>query len=99
MVIFVNGVVPSCDTAQQGYAVFKVLSNALSHSDKPIRVDFAHIPNVTSSFVNTAFIPLLDALPFDEIKRRVVVVGANRQIANMLRTRMSAHSQRKAVAA
>lgn len=42
----------------------------------------------TSSFVNAAFVPLLDFVSFVELKRRIKVVDSNRQINEMIRTRM-----------
>lgn len=98
MVISIKALVASGDTAAQGVAVYATIVEAMRRGGK-VTVDFEGIMNITSSFANTAFVPLLDEFSFGTIKARLVVRGANRQIANMLRDRMSKESERKNIAA
>lgn len=98
MVISIKALVASGDTAAQGSVVYDKLVKAM-RTGGIVTVDFDGIMNITSSFANTAFVPLLNEFSFDLIKARLVVRGANRQIANMLRDRMSKESARKSIAA
>lgn len=93
MVVLIAKVTGACDTSNQGRILHTCLLDALQ-AKQIITLDFQGISGVTSSFVNTAFIPLLDHMSFDQIKARLRILNANRQIANMIRDRMSIQSQR-----
>ncbi len=93
MVITVRAIVPACDTNLQGDAVRDAITRALS-SGGDIEVSFAGITSATTSFVNSAFVDLLNALSFDEIKRRIRVVHSTRQINDMIKNRLSHEAQR-----
>jgi hypothetical protein len=84
MVIIALDHVPHCYTTADGNALFLVLQSALSRADK-VALSFAGVGDVPSSFVNAALVPLLERLSFDEIKRRVVIRDANRQIGDMVK--------------
>ncbi|WP_076448113.1 STAS-like domain-containing protein [Roseivivax lentus] len=98
MVIVVKQIVSSCDTSSQGAEVYSKLRDSL-RMNVAFTVDFIDIPNVTSSFVNTAFVPLLTEFSFSEVKARMSVINANRQVASMLRDRMLKESKRMRLAA
>lgn len=98
MVISIKALVASGDTAAQGFVVYDKLFKAL-RTGVPVTVDFTGVMNITSSFANTAFVPLLDDFSFETIKAHLIVRGANRQIANMIRERMSKESAKKRLAA
>tara|TARA_R110000822_G_scaffold101546_1_gene227693 strand:- start:304 stop:603 length:300 start_codon:yes stop_codon:yes gene_type:complete len=93
VVVIVRDIVDACDTPLQGKTVFSQIVDSLTSGDN-VEIDFSGVLGMTSSFVNCAFIPLLDLLPFDHIKRQLNVVHANRQIVNMLRDRMMVHAER-----
>jgi len=93
MVVVIKDKVNSCDTAAQGAVVFSVLLDALNKGAQ-VTVDFRDVLNVTSSFVNVAFIPLLATHDFSTIRRLMVIVNANRQIANMIKQRMAIESEK-----
>lgn len=97
MVITVRAIVPACDTNQHGDAVRDAIERALT-SGGTVEISFAGITSATTSFVNSAFVDLLGALSFDEIKRRIRVVHSTRQINDMIRTRLSHEAQRALVA-
>jgi hypothetical protein len=94
MVVKVRDIVDACDTSTQGHAVFDQIASNLKAGRDTV-LDFNGMHGMTSSFVNCAFIPLLDFLPFDRIKQQLSLVGANRQIMNMLRDRMMIHAERR----
>tara|TARA_R110002012_G_scaffold296165_1_gene493308 strand:- start:2080 stop:2379 length:300 start_codon:yes stop_codon:yes gene_type:complete len=93
VVVNVRNAVDACDTATQGSAILSLIADRLKSGDE-VELDFSGVLGVTSSFVNCAFIPLLDLLPFEQIKQQMKVVNANRQIVNMLRERMIVHAGR-----
>lgn len=95
MVIAVRGLVPACDTNQHGDAVRAAILRALSASDS-VEVSFAGLTAATSSFVNSAFVDLLDAMSLDDIKRRIRITHSSRQINDMIRTRLTQEGNRAA---
>lgn len=98
MVVSIIALVSSCDTSAQGRIIYNEVSKAMS-TETRFTVDFVGVSNMTTSFVNTAFVPLLHSFPFDVVKERMAVVGANRQVATLLRDRMSKESKRIPLAA
>lgn len=87
MVIKVKAVSRSADTNAQGDLLFSAVQGALSKG-KIVTIDFDGISNVTSSFVNSSFVRLLDFYDFPTIKSKVRIIGANRQIAEVIKSRM-----------
>ncbi|MBY6164098.1 STAS-like domain-containing protein [Mameliella alba] len=98
MVVTVLSLVDACNTAHQGAVVYDALNNALARH-QIVSLDFSGVPNVTSSFVNTALLPLLADFSFSELKIRLKISGTNRQIANMIRDRLGKESEKRSVAA
>lgn len=92
MVIRVASLVTSCDSNDEGDIIRRVI---LRHLDdqQHIELDFSGIPNVTSSFVNSAFVELLPHHDFEAIKNRVKIRRVNRQIGNMIKTRLATEAQ------
>ncbi len=88
MVIYVKKHISSCDTNTQGSALYKCIFAHLNASN-PVTVDFNGTMNVTSSFVNSSFVELASHFGADKVKRLVKIKSANRQIANMIKDRMS----------
>lgn len=93
MVIFVGRHVSSCDTNAQGDVIYDLISQAMK-GDSPAVVDFSGMTNATSSFVNSAFVPLLRKYAFSKIRARLIVRGAHPQIASMIRSRLTFESDR-----
>ncbi|MBV1865165.1 MAG: STAS-like domain-containing protein [Rhodobacteraceae bacterium] len=58
MVIVIQSIVDGCDTNAQGAIVQTMLRKYLSQQ-ATVTLDFSGVFNVTSSFVNTAFVELL----------------------------------------
>jgi len=99
MVIRVLDLVPACDTNDQGDVIRRALIGALSDVNGPVSVSFSEVSSVTSSFVNSAFVELLEAMTLDEIKARVHFVHSNRQINEMIRTRLTREGGKAPLAA
>jgi STAS-like domain of unknown function (DUF4325) len=89
MVIQVNTLIAAAVTEADGTAVFAELSKALRQQDI-VTLSFTGLKTASTSFVNTAFVPLLDLMSFEEIKRRLKVVESTRQINHMIKWRLEA---------
>lgn len=88
MVITVKSLVPACDTNAQGDAVRVAIVRALQDS-KTVDVSFAGFSAATTSFVNSAFVDLLDTMSINDIKTRIRIVHSSRQINDMIRSRLT----------
>ena len=91
MVIIVRDLVPVTVTEEEGAKLFGAIQSALRQHDI-VTVSFEGIKTATTSFVNTAFVPLLDVLKFEEIKRRIQIVQSNRQINHMIKWRLESET-------
>ncbi|WP_420337527.1 STAS-like domain-containing protein [Roseibium sp.] len=98
MDIVVRNIVTHCDTNADGAAVKTALRPFLLKTDI-VTVDFAGINNVTSSFINTAFIELIEEHGIKKFKDSVRVANATKQIADALKDRISARTAAFASAA
>lgn len=98
MVITTRNIVAACDTYEQGTALRSVMLAQLQQHGA-VAVSFEGVSNATTSFVNAAFVEMLRHMSFDDFKRRVQIVKAHRQVANMIKERMLFESQRQAFAA
>jgi uncharacterized protein DUF4325 len=58
-------------------------------------VSFRGVDNVPSSFVNGAFVTLLDDFDFEFIKRHLSVIESNRSINQMIRRRLQFEAERR----
>jgi len=61
-------------------------------------VSFAGVDVVPSSFVNGAFVELLDDYSFDELKRKLRIVDSNVAINNVIKRCLEFSAKRHAVA-
>lgn len=86
MVIKILDYVPQCYTRGDGEIISNVITDCLMKGDKAI-VSFAGVYGVPSSFINAAFISLLDDFPFDEIRARVTFIHSTRQINEIIKKR------------
>ena len=91
MVISVLDHVAQCYTWQDGAAIAAVIRPALQRGE-PVVVSFAGVTDVPSSFVNAAFVALLNQFSFDLIRARLRVVNSNRQVNGVIRTRLTAEA-------
>ena len=73
-----------CDTAADGRIINRVLLKSLSCS-REVELSFDGVFDVPSSFVNTAIVDLLNSFSEHDIKDRLRIVNATRQIADMVR--------------
>ncbi|WP_439155714.1 STAS-like domain-containing protein [Yoonia sp.] len=88
MVMSVKNLVNGCDTNDQGIVIYKHVSSCFKAGTK-VTLDFSGISNVTSSFVNSSFVQLIDDFGYDHVRSLLVIKGVNNQIGSLLRERMS----------
>jgi predicted transcriptional regulator len=88
MVIMVRNLVSACDTNAHGDLIRTAILAELLRSEIVV-VSFVGLNVATTSFVNSAFVDLLDVLSFSQIKQRVRIVQSSQQINGMIRTRLT----------
>lgn len=71
-----------------GTVIYNALKRELGNSNK-IQVSFKDISALNSSFVNSAFIELLNDYDFQFIKQNLRFVDSTRQINDIIKTRFS----------
>lgn len=87
--------VDRCYNSEDGEVIHDVIVARLS-TEPELLVSLEGIDSVPSSFVNVAFIRLLELMSFDEIKRRVRFINTNSQINEMIRSRFVFEAKRQA---
>ena len=92
MVILVNALIDAAVSEEDGAIVFKRLREALE-THEIVTLSFSGLKTATTSFVNTAFVPLLDSYTFSEIKLRVKVIESTRQINHMIKWRLETEAK------
>ncbi|MDK8874378.1 STAS-like domain-containing protein [Paracoccus sp. SSJ] len=93
MVIIVKKLISSCDTNEQGDVLYAEIRRVLDRGEGAT-VDFSGILYATSSFVNSALVPLLDAMTLDAVKSRVRFRGTLPAVADMIRSRLTFEASR-----
>ncbi|WP_121603769.1 STAS-like domain-containing protein [Virgibacillus sp. Bac332] len=86
MVIKISNHVERCYSNEEGKIIQDIIKPYLKN-DEPLTLSFEGVSGVTSSFVNTAFIELLDEFNFDLIKKNIKFVHTTRQINKMIKDR------------
>ena len=94
MVLNVRDIVPHCHTWQDGERIADLIRCAFRRGET-VTVSFAGVDSVPSSFVNGAFVSLLDTYTFDHIRANLRVVDSTRQINSMIRDRFDFEVHRR----
>jgi hypothetical protein len=89
--------VERCYNSEDGQVIHDIIVEKLAH-EKELTVSMEGVDWVPSSFVNAAFISLLDMLAFNDIKQRLRFVNTTSQINEMIRTRFNFETNRRASA-
>lgn len=97
MVIRALDHVARCYSTADGGVIARVLRDAFARQDR-VTLSFAGVLDVPSSFVNSALVVLLHDYPPVDLKRRLSIVDATPQIADMIR-RCVANGERALLAA
>lgn len=78
--------VGQCYSNEDGKIIFDIISDSLSKGEK-VTLSFEGVDGVTSSFVNSALIDLLECFGFEFIKTHLSFVKTSRQINNIINQR------------
>lgn len=93
--IRVLDLVDRCYNSEDGEVIHDAIVARLP-SDSELFVSLDGVDSVPSSFVNVAFIRLLERMSFDEIKRKIHFVNTNSQINEMIKSRFTFEAKRQA---
>lgn len=86
MVIRILDYVNQCYTQEDGQKIYSVILPYLE-KETTIELSFDGVEYVPSSFVNTAFIALLEKFSFQTIRSYLIFVDTTKQINEMIRDR------------
>jgi hypothetical protein len=93
MVIVALEHVPQCYTWEDGAVIAKLIRSGFAHGEDVV-VSFKGVENVPSSFVNGAFVSLLDDYDVSYLRSHLSIVDSNSAINEMIRRRIVFESQR-----
>ncbi|MBB6670299.1 STAS-like domain-containing protein [Cohnella nanjingensis] len=79
MVLVVRDFVNSCHTNHDGEVIYNQIAQSI-FDGRQIFVSFRGVSSVTSSFLNSAFIPLLNKVSFSQIKANLKIIDSNKAI-------------------
>lgn len=86
MVIRVLDIVERCYSDMDGQKVYRAIFDCISKNE-PVTISFDGVDVVPSSFVNSAFIPLLDDFSFETVKDNLSFIDSSPQINEMIKSR------------
>jgi len=86
MVINVLDHVERCYSNADGEVILSLIQPLLFRGNR-VTVSFAGVDSVPSSFVNSAFIPLLEDFSFDFIRKHLHFSNSTKQINQMIKGR------------
>jgi hypothetical protein len=94
MVISALNISNNCYSHYDGYKLFIAITRELRKCER-LTISFEGIDSISSSFVNASFIPLLDLMPFEEIKNRIAFIKTTPQINELIKSRFNYETQQK----
>jgi len=95
VVIRALDLVDQCYSNADGQKVYEAVVVCIARGEK-VTVSFDGVDAVPSSFVNSAFIALLEKFPFEQIKRTLFFKQTTPQINEMIKSRFSFEANRRA---
>ncbi len=98
MVIRALDHVPNCYTWDTGDVIGQIIRRAFACGDS-VTISFAGVTDTPTSFVNAAFISLLNDYSYDFIRSHLKLTDCSRQIADMVKRRFSFETSRPRSAA
>ncbi|GGI43222.1 hypothetical protein GCM10008018_00980 [Paenibacillus marchantiophytorum] len=88
MGFFVKEYVEGCHTNQDGENIFSVIAPLLKNG-QTVTLSFKDIYSVSYSFLNSALVPLLDDISFDNLKKLLKIVDSNKFINQLIISRLN----------
>lgn len=86
--------VDQCYSNEDGHVIYQEINNQLSDG-KNVTISFDDVDVVTSSFVNSALIELLENYTFEFIKTNVKFTNTSKQINNIINQRFKFEVSKK----
>lgn len=93
--LHVLDLVPQCYSAEDGQQVYQAVAPQLARGEH-VALSFAGVPVVTSSFANTALVPLLDLVGADSLRERLALRDLRPAVARLLRQRLASEAAGRA---
>jgi len=72
--------------SNEGKYVFDIIKSSFDNKEKII-VSFENVEGIGSSFVNSAFLKLLDYYDYNFIKNNLKIIKINKAISNLIKER------------
>lgn len=94
MVIKILSHVGQAYTANDGLVIQRLLAEAFTR-EETVTLSFEGVDAVPSSFVNGAFVGLLDRYGYGFIKKHVRIVNSTKQINGMIKSRLDDEMSRR----
>jgi hypothetical protein len=88
----VSNYVNQCYSDSDGGVIYSIIDRYIEEKD--IVLSFEGIDVVSSSFVNTALIPFIKLVGFNEIKRKFKIINTTKQINDMIKRRFQFEASR-----
>lgn len=88
MVIIIKDHIEHCYSNDDGRIIHDIIEVYLKKNTN-VTISFEHIDSVTSSFVNSAFIKLLDQFDFGHIRHSISFINSTNQINEMIKKRFN----------
>ena len=93
MVIYLKNHISIGNSSSDGDVIFSLLLEEMKHSEN-IEVSFKDMNAVSSSFINSAFIKLLDFYSFEDIKKKLTFTDTMKIHNKYLKERFEFESKR-----
>lgn len=86
MVIVIKEHTNTTYSYEDGLVIFKIILSAIENNEQ-VQVDFRDISSIPSSFVNSAFVQLLEKLSFDQVRKNLTFINSTKQINDLIKSR------------
>lgn len=92
--IVIKDFVENVATNQDGEVIFLLIKQCLDHGES-VEVSFENIFALNSSFINAAFVQLLEHYKFDDIRKYVKFKDSTKQINQLIQLRFKDEISKK----
>lgn len=97
MVVRILDLVPACNTSAQGAAVADAVRAHLLNGQR-VKLSFAGVSDVPSSFVNASIVSLFNEMQDEKLPMKLAIGDVNSQIAEMIRRCLDNNARNRSAA-
>lgn len=83
MVLVISDYVTGAYTNEQGDTIYNLISQPI-YAGVNVTLSFKAIPSVSSSFLNSAFVPLFSQVSIEHVKKHLSIIDSNKFINQMV---------------